>query len=80
LFRQLPLKQQIWPENASSGGTVTGYDNSMDLVFVLSEDEKAHLSDFAGVDAEEFRAYLRGFKMTVFDNSWDHRKCKTPAE
>jgi hypothetical protein len=81
LFRQLSLKQQIWPENAPSGEVITGYENLMNWVFELSEDEESNLvSDSAGFDSDVLRVYLRGFKMTIFDNNWDHRKRKTPAE
>jgi hypothetical protein len=53
----------------------------MNTVFELSEDEKASFaSDSAGLNSDVLRVYLRGFKMTILDNGWNNKKCKTSAK
>ena len=42
-------------------------------------DERIYL-DGNGLEKNEFRAYLRGFKMTVFDKDWDRKTCKSSIE
>jgi hypothetical protein len=79
LLRRRPLKNLIWPEDATAGTNPSDFDNQLNLLFRLNADERNFMY-VNGLDKEDFQAYLRGFKMTVFDGDWNRNKCKSPAK
>ncbi|KAF1830894.1 hypothetical protein BDW02DRAFT_78971 [Decorospora gaudefroyi] len=74
MFRQQPLKQQIWPCAMAPGEVGRAFPDQMRLMFDLNTAEQMFLNSQVDTDKKNtFCAYLRGFKMTVFNDSWDRK-------